>query len=327
MTPRNGQPPDPPGGPDAGGKAPRRPPNPVHAHDEFEIDIDVESDLTAVASVRPGMSSLFDDEEGEEPTQEISAAVLQEATAAAANLGLELPVRSDDAVLPLYMPAQGTRPRTQVPPAPPPAPPPARVAQAPRPGPPDLSLLDDLSDSDTAGLDSGPPDPVDLFGDVSEISGDPPIHDLSLPPSKRSDHGLDILSPPSPQSSPGDSKPRFSRGLTGGMRPLDIAQFETPDPGGSRKKTTNASLVRSGPVPMAGSKRMVRRAYQFGLRELLLLVLIVLLGVGLWVAWTIYQDYRKQADWQRFDQSRSQLEQTRAEAIERTKPKKPKDVP
>jgi hypothetical protein len=318
MAPKNGQPPDSRG---AGARAPRKPLPSVHAHDEFELDIDVDSDLTAVASARPATAGLFDEDE-EEPTMEISAAVLQEATAAASELGLDLPARSDEEVLPLFMPAQPTTPN------PVPRPPrtrPAPPRQAPKPGPPDLSLPFDVAPLVT-DLDVGPKETDDLFADVSDVSGDPPIHDLSLPPARRSDHGLDLLPPPKSESGDG-SQPRFARGLTGGMRPLDDAQFALPEPTTPKKKARTDAPLRGLRAPMAGSKRIVRRAFQFGLRDLLLLVLIVMIGVGLWVGWTIYQDYRKNADWQRFDQSRAQLERSKTEAIDRIKPKKPKDVP
>ncbi len=328
----------PPGDGGGGGAGGRKPFKPIHAHDEFELDIDVETDMTQVASQRPGAQSLFDDDE-DEPTQELSQAVLEEVLGPGQEeFDPGLPAASDEEVLPVFMPPRPRAPKPAA--AQPAAPRPAQpAAQAPAPAP---AAVPDLSAGDEEFLAPAPPGPRtapdadDLFSDVSDINDLPPIHELSMPPAAVPESadpspsqvpGLDL--PPSSTSGGGQRKPRFGSGLTGGMQPLDVAQFqgEEPRPDQKKKRNRRTPISKGKAVPMAGSRRVVRRAFQFGVKEFLLLLLVILIGVGIWVGWSIYQDYRKRADWERFDQGRSQLEQTRSSQIEATQPKKERDDP
>ena len=342
MTPSGGQPPGSSGGRGDGGKPPAKPGQARHAHDEFEVDIDVDTDMTRIASEAP-IPSLFDDDE-DEATQEISVAQLEEQLRPKSDAEVAVPISVESEALPIFMPAQA-RPRAPLPP--PPLTPPLAGSEREadltqpdqaQPAPPDLSSMPDLSDM----LDEAPelpaiqnrmsPSADDLFNDVSDINDIPPIHDLNLP-SKASEPLVDLPPVPAPPpTTTGESKKkaRFGTGFTSGMQPLNVAQFEPPDPadqGQAPAKKRRGRKVRNGPAPMAGSKRVKRRWFQFGLRDVLLVLLIVLIAVGIFVGWSIYQDLKKQRDWKAFDQGRQQMEQVRTEAIERTAPNKEQDDP
>jgi len=320
MSDQSGRPPSRGGGGGAGG---RKPFKPVHAHDEFELDIDVETDMTQVASQRPGVRSLFDDDE-DEPTQELSQSVLAEVLGPSQEeYDPGLPTTSNEEVLPIFMPARATTPSPVSPPA------------APQLAVPDLSAGFDEPEPPAAPRTG--PDADDLFADVSDVNDQPPIHELSMPPASSSPiapveppsvvPGLDL--PPPTTTGGSRRKPRFSTGLTGGMQPLDVAQFEgdLPDPGEKGKRSRRTAVSRGKAAPMAGSQRVVRHAFQFGVKEFLLLVLVILIGIGIWIGWSIYQDMRKRSDWESFNQGRSQLEQTRSNQIQATHPKKDRDMP
>ncbi len=280
----------------------------VHAHDEFELDIDVETDLTRVAPQRRPVADLFDDDS--EITEEVTeiAAEHRGGQQAYPELNLPLPRASNEEVLPLFLSSERPGPE-------PPAPPLPAADAAPVAGPPDLSaLLGPPADDDS------PPPGDALFEDVSGIHDLPPVHDRGYDSSSSPE-----VAPPPPDAEP---KPRFAADTTGGL-PLDGTQFE-PAPGPERKRRggqADSVLLRRGPMRMAGSQRMVRRWLQPSLRDVLLMLLLILLGVGLWIGWSFHQDYRKRADWEQFDQSREQLERTRTDAIKKRQPKKEQDVP
>ena len=173
MTAASGQPPGSGGG---SGKKPARPSKIVRASDEFELDIDVDTDLTRVAGSEPA-PSLFDDDD-EEETQEVSLEYLEARPGQDEELDQEMPA------------------------------------------PPDLSsLLEDAageppagpaSDRESAGVD-------ELFGDLAVIHYKPPAPERDVP------------QPAVPSPRGRKRKKRFGTGMTG-TRPLDIGQFETPDP-------------------------------------------------------------------------------------------------
>ncbi len=282
----------------------------IHAHDEFELDIDVETDLTRVAPQQRPVADLFDDDsEITEEVTEIAATACGAQSDEAAPDELPLPRASNEQVLPVFLPSD--RPGTE-----PPPPPLPETNDAPAAGPPDLSSL--LGPPPAA--DDSPPAGDELFEDVSGIHDRPPVHERGF------DSPASLESAP-PPSDP-EPRPRFAAGTTGGL-PLDGTQFEpSPAPGGKRRGgQSDSALLRRGPMRMAGSQRVVRRWFQPSLRDVLLLLLLILLGAGVWIGWSFYQDYRKRADWERFDQSRDQFERTRADAIKKRQPKKEQDVP
>ena len=331
----------------------------MHAHDEFEVDIDVDTDMTRVASELP-VRSLFDDDE-DEATQEISVDQLEEQLRpkSDAEVPVLYSVESDD--LPMFMPARAQAPLPPPPLTPPLIPPFSEMESEAdltqpdqsQPGPPDLSnMLDEAPASQALDLSSmpdlssmldeaPPPPPIqnqmspsadDLFNDVSDIHDLPPIHDLKLPPSEANEPLVDlppVPAPPPTTTGESKSKAKFGTGFTSGMQPLNVAQFEPSDPAGQDQSSGRKRLrhARGGPAPMAGSKRVKRRWSQFGLRDMLLVLLIALVAVGIFVGWSIYQDLKKQRDWEAFGQGRNQLEQTRTDAIEATTPKKEQDDP
>jgi hypothetical protein len=296
------------GGGDSGSGRRARPH--IHAHDEFELDIDVETDLTRVASQRRPVADLFDDDsEITEEVTEIAAGAHGAQPDESASDDLPLPRASNEQVLPVFLPSD--RPGNE----PPPPPLPERD-DAPAAGPPDLSSL--LGPPPSAGDDAPPGD--DLFEDVSGIHDLPPVHGRGFDSPSSPD-----IAPPPPEAEP---QPRFAAGTTGGL-PLDGTQFEQAPAPKNKKRggQSDSALLRRGPMRMAGSQRVVRRWFQPSLRDVLLLLLLILLGAGVWIGWSFYQDYRKRAGWERFDQSREQLERTRSDAIKKRQPKKEQDVP
>jgi hypothetical protein len=287
-----------------------RPIKPIHAHDTFEVDIDL--DTGTIESV-----DLFDD--GEDATQEISAVQLKQVQKSTEDFDLSLPDSSDEEGLPFYFPG-GKR-------TPSPTPGPAIPSEKPRPHhqpkatpEPDFSALFD--------------DPLD---DESVSRESPPIHDLSLPPHTDTDpatpDGLPLFAPePSrtttPKSDSSPSQPQFTKGFTSGMAPLDISEFE-PTGGKKKKKKDKRVSGRSGPAPMAGSKKVVRRRFIFTLttRDIILLLLVLVLAAAVYVGWMVYQDIKSERDLAKLNDGQALIEKSKTEAIKEKEPKKEKDIP
>ena len=273
-----------------------KPDKALHRHDQFEMEIDT-SDLD---STEVGHETFPDDE----PTREVTLADLEDGGA----IPLELPHSSEEESLPLFAPPV-TSPKMKTLPPRTPTPRPK-----PRPAPPVtpsdvLSLLEDEVEPDS--------------------SASKPLAPVSRTPSRRPttpDPGLPML-PPTPEPSSERKKPRFASGVTAGMAPLKIEEFEhTPPP--TRKKSGGKVLLRSGPAPMAHSSRMVRRWIpSFTMRDLLLLALVVLLGIGLYLGWVIYQDIRRDNELKQLQTTQEQMEKEKQEVISDKKPTKEKDIP
>ncbi len=278
-----------------------------HAHDEFEIDIDLETDFTELAS-RPTHGLLFEDEE--EVTNEISQEELATVTAENSEVDNIIPKASDEKILPMFISTRSDTPSK-----------PFSAPLGPEVVPPDLS------DEDNLGIPPGSTDissSEDLFGDVSGIHDEPPIHDLHTPKPYPLD-GLHVTANTDEQT---PSKKKFSKGFTAGMAPLDVTDFSASAPKKSPSgRKSSSTFIRRGPAPMAHSNRVVRRWYQPNVRDILLFLLVVLLGIGIWVGWNIYQDYKRTIGWERFDQGRMSIEQARVDAIKSTHPEIQRDVP
>ncbi len=286
----------------------RRPIVSRHAHDEFEIDIDVDTDFTELAS-RPTQDLVFEEDEA---TSEISQEDLARVIAENSEVDTMIPMASDEKILPIFLPpGLNTSPEVQIPP------------EASELAPPDLSEEKSrrLPHSGSSGDSNSGPE--ELFGDVSGIHDEVPIHDLSNP-----DPEPDPLSNLSLPPADTPSRNRFSKGFTAGMAPLDVSEFSSADSQtGSKRQDGLPVFIRTGPAPMAHSNRVVRRWFQPSIRDIILLVLTVILSIGIWLGWNIYQDYKKTLGWERFNQTRASIEQARVDAIESKQPKVQRDIP
>ncbi|MBW1810940.1 MAG: hypothetical protein JRJ87_22315 [Deltaproteobacteria bacterium] len=274
----------------------------VHAHDSFEVDIDID-DL----EIKSDIADLFADDEP--ATKELSAFTPPDEPTLQEIVDLSLPATSNEQALPFYVPAgkqtPSPVPRTNTPQATPP----------PAPSQPDFNdLFDDHVQE----------------GSISKER--PPVHDLSeLQDSEPSPvDGLPIFAPAlrktPPTSDSNPSKPRFAKGYTAGMQPLDITEFVPEAPKDKKKKVRS----RGGrPAPMAGSKKMVRRRFIFTVtvRDIILLLLVLVLAAALWVGWTIYQEFRADKDLARVKSGQEIIDATKAETIKKVEDKKEKDIP
>ena len=295
---------------------PIRPAKPVHKHDTFEVDIDVD-----MGKLKP--IDLFTDDE-EEATREVSTFDPQKpGRDAEEDEDLSLPGSSREPALPFYQPS--SKPKARPLPARKPAPshqkPASGQQKDPERGPEIGSLFDDgLGDDDVS----------------MEV---PPVHDLSEiespSPSPSGAGGLPLFAPEakSPRASTPKSdsgpKPRFAEGYTAGRQPLDIKEFEASPDGKRKRKKKQVAVKRSGPAPMAGSRKMVRRRFifQLTLRDLILLLLVLVLAAAVYVGWTIYQDYKKDKELEKLGHHQDIIERSKTEAIKKKEPKKEDDIP
>ncbi len=274
-----------------------------HAHDSFEVDIDID-DL----DIKSDISDLFGDDEP--ATKELSAFTPPpEEPTTQEIVDLSLPATSNEQALPFYVPVSKATPsplpRKKMTPL---------TTPRPQPSGPDFSeLFDDHVQE----------------GSISKES--PPVHDLSdLQDSESSPgEGLPMFAP-SIKSTPSKSDsepsgPRFGKGFTAGMAPLDITEFADEAP---RKKK---KLLSGGgrPAPMAGSKKVVRRRFIFTItvRDIILFLLVLVLAAALWVGWTIYQEYRTDKALASVKSGQELIDATKDEAIKKQENKLEKDIP
>lgn len=72
-----------------------------------------------------------------------------------------------------------------------------------------------------------------------------------------------------------------------GVKPLDISQFETREPPPKREKV-QIIRVESPDAPPGRERRRSR----LSVRDLILILLVILLGVAIYFTWQVYQDYK-----------------------------------
>jgi len=279
-----------------------KPLGPVRAHDAFEVDIDVDEREFRVAD-------LFDDTDAEDtrevPPLEISPSPIEDV------IDLSLPESSDLEALPFYVPG-GRRTPSPLPPARDKSPSPA--AKAPL-GPNFDALFDaPLGDEEPAEAPA-----VHLA----------PERERSPAPAA----GLPLFVPGAPRATtPGSDskpKPRFKKGLTAGMTPLDMTDFAAGGPRRKKKSRQAHSLLRSAPAPMAGAKKVVRRRFVFTVtvRDVILLLLVLVLAAGVYIGWKIFDEYRHDKELQQLDLKQQLIEKSKNDAIKKKEPEKERDIP
>jgi hypothetical protein len=275
-----------------------------HAHDSFEVDIDID-DL----DIKSDISDLFDDDEP--ATQELSAFTPPPDEPTTQEIvDLSLPATSNEEALPFYVPVSKATPS----PLPKKKKTPLAKPRAQPSGPDFSELFDDHVQE----------------GSISKES--PAVHDLSdlQDSDSASGEGLPIFAPSiksTPSKSDSDtSAPRFAKGFTAGMAPLDITEFAEEAP---KKKKKKVRTRGSQPAPMAGSQKMVRRRFIFTItvRDIILFLLVLVLAAALWVGWTIYQEYKTEKALASVKSGQELIDATKAEAIKKQEDKLEKDIP
>lgn len=274
---------------------------PRHAHDAFELEIEVDTEMTEIHDA-PGQTGVT------QPTGTTEPSIYQPEEKTQIEEMLDLPRTSEEEVLPFFVPSD--------------RPPPRKI-----PLPPSF----DLSEDSRPG-DSEDDELLSLFEDQDEpsLSAElPPVH-----PRPGFDAGWPAA-PPSRTSSPSPVSPSpgvddlAGAGEIGGVEPLDISEFESRRT--RRRRQENREPARSSgygrSAPMAHPSKVVRRRFRFDLRDLVLLLFVLVLAAAVYVAWIIYQDYRAQQELERLERSRTTFEKSKDEAIEKTAPKKEREIP
>jgi hypothetical protein len=260
---------------------PDRPGKGTHAHDEFEIDIDVDDfDPEATAVDEPlytGESVVTDKLHAPQDEDEI-----QTRQTDVSDMDLELPSSSDDEVLPVYRSSKESHkpvPKQEIPPAKPAFP------RTPLPSSDKQDILELFDDPENASLS------VELT----------PPKDFPSP------------KPATPVKEPDEFEIVGPGGITG-VRPLDGDQFDSrPVP---RKKKDQRLLGPVAPLPMAYSEQVVSRRFKISLRDVVLVVLILILAAALVLGWFIYRDYRERQNLKALTQESSLIEKEKDEAIQ-----------
>ena len=110
-----------------------------------------------------------------------------------------------------------------------------------------------------------------------------------------------------------------------GMRPLDGDLFDSRPP--PRKKGDKKWLGATAPPPMAYSEQVVSRRFKFGIKDLILVVLILILTAGLVLGWFIYQDYRDRQSLKEAMRDAELIEKSKDQAIQGSTKKKDGEIP
>jgi len=271
---------------------PDRPQKRIHAHDDFEIDIEV---------------AAFDPEEtavdeplytGESVASDVLTApqeedYIQTKQTDVSDLDLELPGSSLEEVLPVYRPSRDSHKPVPKQPLPP--------TKTPFPKTP-------LSTSDKQDI-------LELFDDPANAS-----LSVELAPPK------DFKSP-KPSTPPGepDEFEILRPGQTTGVRPLDANQFDSRPP--PRRKGDRKWLGPTAPPPMAYSEQVVSRRFRFGLKDVILVLLILIIAAALVLGWFIYQDYRGRQDLKELAKESSLIEKEKDQAIQVKAREKGNEIP
>jgi hypothetical protein len=260
----------------------------VHAHDDFEIQIDAESEITAVDEPRYTGESIVTDEPHDPLDEE---PITQEADLS--ELDIELPESSEDEVLPIYVSSKKH-------------PKPTSKQDNPTPSPPEKASFPrtPLSTSDKEDI-------LNLFDDPQNASLTtelPPAHDTFGPSMPEPDE-FEIARP----------------GEKTGMLPLDSDLFDSHPP--LRKKKGQKLLGPVIPAPMAHSEQIVKRRFHFTLRDLVLLILVLVFAAGLALTWIVYQNYRERENLKDLDRGHELIEKSKTDAIQHTTKNKDEDIP
>jgi hypothetical protein len=269
----------------------RSPRKKTHAHDDFEIDIDVEFDPEETVLDEPlytGESVVTDKLTAPQDEDDI-----QTKQTDISDLDLELPRSSGEEVLPVYRSSREPHkpePKQQLPPVKAPFP------QTPLPSSDKQDILELFDDPENASLS------VELE----------PVKDFKSP------------KPATPMREPDEFEIVSSVGTTG-VRPLDGDQFDSRPP--PRKRKDQKLMGPIAPLPMAYSEQVVSRRFKFSLRDVILAVLILILVVALVLGWFIYQDYRERQNLKELAQESSLIEKEKDEAIQGTARQKGGEIP
>lgn len=272
-------------------------------HELMEAEIDSDAETTVVQDRRNETASGNDNN--------------------AIDIDIELPKSSDEEFLPIFAPPL-TSPRL---PRNTPAP-----SRKPSPGGkqhPTKSILDNELDSifSESNNEFSPGSGFEIEPSSSEKTPSPVrVRTTSPSPSLPLPFPSDSSSSESSKSS--RERPRFAQGTTGGVQPLDTKEFE----GAAFSRRTRSHekekrvLIISGPAPMANSSRIVQRRFRVGLRDILLLALVALLGLGIWLGWQIYNDLKIRNDLKKFEQSLRIIEERKQEELKKVKPHPPSSL-
>jgi hypothetical protein len=271
---------------------PDRPRKSTHAHDEFEIDVDLdEFDPEATAVDEPlytGEGVVTDELTGPKEEDEILTKQTD-----VTDMDLELPRSSDDEILPVYRSSKESHkptPKQEIPPSKPAFP------KTPLPSSDKQDILELFDDPENASLS------VEL----------PPVKDLPSP------------KPAAPIHEPDEFEIVRPGGITG-VRPLDGDQFDSRPI--RRQKGDKKWLGPTAPPPMAYSEQVVSRRFKFSMRDVILVVLILILAAALVLGWFIYQDYRDRQNLKALSQETSRIEKEKDEVIQDTAKKKSGEIP
>jgi hypothetical protein len=293
----------------------QRPDKVVHTHDEFELDITLDTGLTRRAT-QEVLPDLFDDLEEEATEMLTLPGEVPLSTDGPRSEERPVSTALEQEVLPVFMPmtpppARKAAPRppppTQTKPTPRSRPPPSATPPPARRGPPPAGVI--------------PPPPPDFRASVEDLSSG--IFEMAVKlPQPGARGGLETAPLPGPGE---NSDPA--------LEPLDISQFAMSHAG--RKKTSGLrpglndarGETQRGAAPMAQPQRVVRTVFTIGLREVLLFLLLLLLGAGLWTGWSIYQDYSRRQDLERLEAQRDRLEDARRSALGKGQNLREKDIP
>ena len=275
---------------------PDRPGKSTHAHDEFEIEVDLDTfdpEETAVDEpLYTGESVVSDELTGPQEEDEILTKQTD-----VSDMDLELPRTSLDEVLPVYRSSRESHkptPKQELPPVKPPAKP--AFPKTPLPSSDKQDILELFDDPENASLS------VELT----------PPKDFESP------------KPTTPVREPDEFEIVRPSTITG-VKPLDGDQFDSRPP--PRSKGDMKWLGPTAPPPMAYSEQVVSRRFKFGLKDLILVVLILILAAGLVLGWFIYQDYRERQNLKEMMREAELFDKSKDDAIQDSTRKKQGEIP
>jgi len=272
---------------------PDRPHKRVHAHDDFEIDIEVAAEFDPEETAVDEPLYTGEGVATDELTAPREEEDIQTKQTDISDLDLELPRSSLEEVLPVYHSSRDSHKPVPKQPLPP--------IKTPFPKTP-------LSTSDKQDI-------LELFDDPENASLSvelPPVRDFKSP------------RPSTPIGEP-DEFEMVRPGQTTGVRPLDGDQFDSrPIP---RKRKDQKLLGSVAPLPMAYSEQVVSRRFKFGLKDIILVLLILIIVAALVLGWFIYQDYRERQNLKEMAKGSDLIEKTKDQAIQDKAREKGAEIP
>jgi hypothetical protein len=271
-------------------------------HELFEAELNSDSEATVVHDRKSDNQPATFLEKGEDETTAVESSI---------EIDIELPRSSDEEFLPLFAPPV-TKPLIPVP------------KKLPRNNP-------SRSAGENTRNSKELEDIYDLSSDASPSAPrQTPLSGPKIPLTPEAERRVFAATPPSSTSTPSEShgKYRFSKGETGGIKPLDISEFETTSPARRSKSHDREKrvLIISGPAPMASSSRISKRGFTLSLRDILLIALLIMLGFGIWIGWQIYKDIQIRDDLKKVKELSKIIEDKKLEELTKIKqppPSKP----